>query len=44
MVITRSPATDQVCILRNTEMLSTPEFVRVSLISTSPLSSSIPTQ
>jgi hypothetical protein len=40
----RSPGTHQWNILRNTEMLSTPELVRVSLISTRPLSSVIPTQ
>jgi hypothetical protein len=40
----RSPGTDHECILRNTEMLSTPELVRVSLITTRPLSSIIPTQ
>ena len=43
-VTIRSPGIDQQCILRNTEMLSTPELVRVSLISTSPRSSTIPTQ
>ena len=43
-VMIRSPGTCQVNILRNTEMLSTPEFVLVSLISTRPLSSTIPTQ
>jgi hypothetical protein len=40
----RSPGTDQWCILRTVEMLSTPELVRVSLISTRPLSSTMPTQ
>ena len=40
----RSPGTDQWNILRNTEMLSTPELVRVSLISTSPRSITMPTQ
>ena len=43
-VITRSPGTDHWCILRKTEMLSTPEFVRVSDMKTSPRSSCIPTQ
>src|SRR5690606_8899633 len=42
--IVRSPGTVQWNILRNTEMLSTPELVWVSLISTSPRSSTIPTQ
>ena len=43
-VMIRSPGTFQVNILRNTEMLSTPELVRVSLIKTRPVSSTIPTQ
>src|SRR6185437_12400748 len=43
-VTIRSPGTDQWNILRNTEMLSTPELVRVSLISTSPRSITMPTQ
>lgn len=43
-VMIRSPGICQVNILRNTEILSTPELVRVSLMSTSPLSSFIPTQ
>jgi hypothetical protein len=43
-VITRSPGTFQENILRKVEMLSTPELVRVSLISTRPASSIMPTQ
>ena len=43
-VMIRSPGTFQVNILRKTEILSTPELVRVSLIRTSPLSSIMPTQ
>ena len=42
--IERSPGTRKWNILRNTEMLSTPELVRVSLINTSPFSSISPQQ
>ena len=44
MVMNRSPGTDQLNILRKVEILSTPEFVRVSDMKAMPLSSNIPTQ
>ncbi len=43
-VMTRSPGTSQLCILRKVETLSTPAFVRVSDMNTSPRSSLSPTQ
>ena len=44
MVMLRSPGTVQLNIFRLEEILSTPAFVRVSDMKTSPLSSFMPTQ
>jgi hypothetical protein len=43
-VMNRSPGTDQLNIFRKVEILSTPEFVRVSDMNAMPLSNNIPTQ